>query len=91
MSDKNALILPKKLMPENDWTTKKHCKNASKWKSFSHHAKITDIITQEMRKELNSRIVYIPYTSDQFQPLVLVIFGVTKNKQKKCAYQENSI
>ena len=62
---------------------------------FSGHTKVTDIITEEMRKELNLRIVYIPpHTSDQFQPLDLVIFGVQKQKNmhiKKTQYKYGEI
>ena len=46
---------------------------------FSAHSKVTSTIPQSILDELNLRILYIPpHTSDQFQPLDLIIFGVQK-------------
>ena len=46
---------------------------------FSAHTKVTDSIPQDILDQLNLRVLYLPpHTSDQFQPLDLVIFGIQK-------------
>ena len=57
---------------------------------FSAHTKVTETLTDEVLSKFNLRIVYIPpHTSDQLQPLDLIIFGVQKQKYnhiKKAQY-----
>ena len=48
---------------------------------FSAHTKVTSAIPDSLLQELNLRVLYLPpHTSDQFQPLDLVIFGIQKQR-----------